>query len=300
MRIPILAAPTASGKTALSLALAEKLPIEIISADAMMVYKEMNIGTAKPDAKELAITPHHLIDVVGPEQEFSVVDYVKLAESKITEIVQRGNIPLIVGGTGFYIKALTDGLPTTPKVDKELQAELWEVFERDGLEPIQAELEKHSPVEAIRCQRNPRRVIRAVEIIRRTGKAPNEFVNTKATFKYNKIILLPEREILQMRIIKRSQKMFADGLVAEVAALIAKYPKLATARQAIGYKEVIAYLEDKCSLEAAKEQIIIATRQYAKRQQTWFKREKDALFITDISDNEQLLEVALDRFSAKR
>ena len=295
MRIPVLAAPTASGKTALSLALATKLPIEIVSADAMMVYKEMNIGTAKPDAIELAIAPHHLIDLVEADQEFSVVDYVNLAEAKIAEILQRGNIPFVVGGTGFYIRGLSDGLPTTPKMDKDLQAELWAIFERDGLEPIQAELEKHSPSEAIRCQRNPRRVIRAVEIIRRTGRAPNEFKNTKAAFEYNKIILLPNTEVLQKRIIMRTEKMFADGLVAEVEALIKKYPKLATARQAIGYKEIIEYLEGKCSLEAAKEQIIIATRQYAKRQRTWFKREKDAFVIEDISDSDKLLEVVLDR-----
>lgn len=295
MKIPVLAAPTASGKTALSLALAKKMPVEIISADAMMVYKEMNIGTAKPDAEELAIAPHHLIDVVSPEQEFSVVDYVKLAEAKIAEIIKRGNIPLLVGGTGFYIRALSDGLPTTPKVDKELQEELWEVFKKDGLEPIQAELEKYSPSEAIRCQRNPRRVIRAVEVIRRTGKAPNEFINTKAAFKYNKIILLPQSEVLQERIIKRTEKMFVDGLVAEVEALIKKYPKLATASQAIGYKEVIDFLEGKVSLEDAKERIIIATRQYAKRQRTWFKREKDAFVIEDISDSDKLLEVVLAR-----
>ncbi|HHO54886.1 MAG TPA: tRNA (adenosine(37)-N6)-dimethylallyltransferase MiaA, partial [Trueperaceae bacterium] len=133
MRIPVLAAPTASGKTALSLALATKLPIEIVSADAMMVYKEMNIGTAKPDAIELAIAPHHLIDLVEADQEFSVVDYVNLAEAKIAEILQRGNIPFVVGGTGFYIKGLSDGLPTTPKMDKDLQAELWAIFEKDGL-----------------------------------------------------------------------------------------------------------------------------------------------------------------------
>ncbi|HHO55123.1 MAG TPA: tRNA (adenosine(37)-N6)-dimethylallyltransferase MiaA, partial [Trueperaceae bacterium] len=226
---------------------------------------------------------------------FSVVDYVNLAEAKIAEILQRGNIPFVVGGTGFYIRGLSDGLPTTPKMDKDLQAELWAIFERDGLEPIQAELEKHSPSEAIRCQRNPRRVIRAVEIIRRTGRAPNEFKNTKAAFEYNKIILLPNTEVLQKRIIMRTEKMFADGLVAEVEALIKKYPKLATARQAIGYKEIIEYLEGKCSLEAAKEQIIIATRQYAKRQRTWFKREKDAFVIEDISDSDKLLEVVLDR-----
>ena len=261
----------------------------------MMVYKEMNIGTAKPTAAELAIVPHHLIDVVEPEQEFSVVEYVKLAEAKIAEILQRGNIPLIVGGTGFYIRGLSDGLPTTPKMDKDLQAELWAIYERDGLEPIQAELEKHSPSEARRCQRNPRRVIRAVEIIRRTGKAPNEFKNTMPAFKYNKIILLPDSDILQERIILRTEKMFADGLVAEVEALIKKYPNLRTARQAIGYKEVIDYLEGKCSLEEAKEQIIIATRQYAKRQRTWFKREKEAYFIRDISDKKRLLRDILAR-----
>ena len=285
MKIPVLAAPTASGKTAISLALAKKLPIEIVSADAMMVYKEMDIGTAKPTAVERTVAPHHMIDIVAPDESFSVVDYVKAAEKIIAEILARGKIPFVVGGTGFYIRGLTNGLPTIPKIDEGAQKSLWEVFERDGLEPLQLELENFSPVDAERTQRNPRRVIRALEIIRRTGKAPSEFPNTTPAFEYNKIVLLPEIELLQERIVARAEKMFEDGLVKEVKTLISKYPILNTAKQAIGYKEVIEFLDGKSSIEESKEKIIIATRQYAKRQRTWFKREKNAFVFEDIAEN---------------
>ncbi len=285
MKIPVLAAPTASGKTAISLALAHDLPIEIISADAMMIYKEMDIGTAKPTAKERAVAAHHMIDIIAPDESFSVVDYVKRTEKIITEILQRGNIPFVVGGTGFYIRGLTNGLPTIPKIDEGVQKGLWEWFESDGLEPLQSELKSFSPVDAERTQRNPRRVIRALEIIRRTGKAPSEFPNTVPSFQYEKIILLPKIELLRERIVARTEKMFEAGLLKEVRELVAKYPNLATARQAIGYKEVIDYLEGNCSLEESKEKIIIATRQYAKRQRTWFKREKEAVVIEDIAEN---------------
>ena len=276
MEIPVLAAPTASGKTALSLALAEELPLEIVSADAMMVYKEMDIGTAKPSPAERAAVKHHMIDIVAPDESFSVVDYCRKAEQEISNILGRGKIPFVVGGTGFYIKALTDGLPTIPKTDVQVQEELWRAYNSYGLEPLQKELKDFSPVDAERTQRNPRRVIRALEIIRRTGKSPAEFPNTKPAFKYHQIILLPKIEILRERIVKRTEQMFAQGLIDEVERLISKYPQLATAKQAIGYKEVIAYLEGKSSLEEAKEKIIIATRQYAKRQKTWFKRIKNA------------------------
>ena len=156
--IPVLAGPTASGKSALALNFAETFPLEIISADAMMVYRGMDIGTAKPTREERARVLHHLIDVVNPYEPFNVADFVRLAEQAVNEVLARGALPLVVGGTGFYIRALSEGLPTVPSADPARQAELWEIFEREGLEPLQRELHAFSPEDARRAQRNPRRV----------------------------------------------------------------------------------------------------------------------------------------------
>ena len=283
--IPVLAAPTASGKTALALELAKRFPLEIISADAMMVYKDMDIGTAKPSDKEQKAVAHHLIDVVSPAERFSVTDYVRLAETAIADVLARGSIPFVVGGTGFYIRALAEGLPTVPEVDEGVQAPLWLRYEKEGIEGLHKELEAFSLLDAERAQRNPRRVIRALEIIERTGKPASSFPKTKPAFKYKKVILLPDKELLKKRIVLRTEEMFRAGLVNEVKELLQTYPKLATARQAIGYKEVIAYLEGLQTLEEAKNAITLATLQYAKRQRTWFRKEKDATFFYALAED---------------
>lgn len=284
MLIPVLVAPTAAGKTALALELAAQVPIELISADAMMVYRGMDIGTAKPSLLEQAQLRHHLIDLVNPDEGFSVADWVQLAERSIAEVLQRGNLPFIVGGTGFYIRALSEGLPTVPQADMEVQAPLWQRFETEGLEPLQQELEAFSPEDALRSQRNPRRVIRALEIIRRTGKAPSAFPMTKPAFTYEKLVLLPDMVKLQARIEVRTELMFQQGLVAEVKNLLERYPNLATARQAIGYKEVSSYLQHKLSLEETKAAVSLATVQYAKRQRTWFRKEPEARHLEAFAD----------------
>ena len=271
--IPVLAGPTASGKTALALKLATVRPLEIISADAMMVYRGMDIGTAKPTLQERNNIPHHLIDVRSPDESFNVADYVKRAETAIKEVLARGNQPLVVGGTGFYIRALAQGLGTVPPADMSVQAPLWERFKREGIEGLHDRLGSLSPPDATRAQRNPRRVIRALEILERTGKAPSEFPKTKPAFNYHQAILLPEMDSLEPRIEARTQEMFAAGLVEEVRTLLNAYPQLATARQAIGYKEVIAYLEGHLTLPEAKDAVTLATRQYAKRQRTWFRKQ---------------------------
>lgn len=276
MRVPVLAAPTAAGKTAAALELAESLPLEVISADAMQVYKGMDLGTAKPTAEEQAALRHHLIDVVPPDTAFSVADYVRLAERAIAEVLARRKLPLVLGGTGFYLRALSQGLPTAPAADPELQAELWRELEQRGLEALLAELRAASPKDAGRAQRNPRRVVRALEVLRRSGRPPSAFPLTRPAYRYDKVVLLPELEALKPRIEARTEQMFARGLVGEVRALLAGYPSLATARQAIGYKEVADYLAGVCSLADAKAAVTLATWQYAKRQRTWFRKEPDA------------------------
>ena len=287
--VPVLAGPTASGKSALALEFAEALararvPVEIVSADAMMVYRGMDVGTAKPTAEERAETTHHLIDVVGPDESFSVADFVRLAERAIGEVRARGALPLVVGGTGFYIRALSEGLPTVPPADPARQAELWEVFERESLEPLQRELEAFSPEDAARAQSNPRRVVRALEIIYLTGRAPKSFERTTPRFSYDKRVLLPPLEELEPRIEARTDRMFEQGLVDEVRELLRRFPDRPTAVQAIGYKEVTAFLEGRASLNETKETVTLATIQYAKRQRTWFRKEPGAVLLPSLGE----------------
>lgn len=274
--IPVLAGPTASGKSALSLRLAEQLPLEVISADAMMVYRGMDIGTAKPTLEERLRVPHHLIDVVAPDEAFHVAAFVARAEAAIGEVLARGALPLVVGGTGFYIRALSEGLPTVPSADGDAQRPLWERFEREGLSRLERDLWERSPEDAARAQRNPRRVVRALEIWARTGRSPADFPVLPPRYAYSKRVLLPEPEALERAVVRRTEAMFRAGLAAEVEGLLARYPAATTALQAIGYKEVRAFLEGRVTLEEAQAQVVAATLRYAKRQRTWFRKEPGA------------------------
>lgn len=268
----------------MTLTLAGELGLEIVAADAMQVYSGMDVGTAKPTPEERARVPHHLVDVVTPAESFSVADYVRLAEEAIREILERGRLPLVVGGTGFYIRALTKGLPTAPPADPAAQAPLWRVFEREGLEPMVAELERVSPSDAARAQRNPRRVIRALEVLRRTGRPPSAFPRTTPAHRYDKLVLLPTMDALRPRIRARTDRMFEAGLVDEVRALLDAYPDSGTAMQAIGYKEVATHLSGRSTLEEARLAVIIATLQYARRQRTWFRKEPEARRIPSLAE----------------
>lgn len=272
----MLAGPTASGKSALALRLAERQPLEIISADAMMVYRGMDIGTAKPSPEERRRVPHHLIDVVAPDEPFDVATFVTLAEAAITEVLARGALPLVVGGTGFYIRALSEGLPTVPPADPAVQHPLWERLAREGLAELERELAARSPRDALRAQRNPRRVVRALEVWHRTGRSPADFPPSPPRFTYRNWVLLPEPAALARAIERRTEAMFRAGLVAEVARLLARYPGATTALQAIGYKEVRAHLEGRASLAEARQAVLSATLRYAKRQRTWFRKEPRA------------------------
>ncbi len=276
-RVPVLAAPTAAGKTAAALQFAD-LPLEVVSADAMMVYRGMDIGTAKPTVREQARLPHHLVDVVSPDEAFNVADFVRLAEAAIRDVWRRGKVPLVVGGTGFYIRALSEGLPTVPAADEQVQAGLWQRLEREGLDVLVDELAAVSPADAARAARNPRRVVRALEIMARTGRAPASFPTTTPAFHYDKTVLLPSLDVLRPRIALRTEIMFNRGLVEEAAALQERFPAQTTARQAIGYKEAAAFLAGDLSLDEAKAAVTLATTQYAKRQRTWFRKETGATF----------------------
>ena len=271
--VPVLGGATASGKSTLALVLAEHFGLEVVSADAMMVYRGLDIGTAKPTRAEQARVPHHLIDVAEPDEPFSVARYVALAEAAIAEVAARGTLPLVVGGSGFYIRALTQGLPTTPAADPETQRPLWERFAKEGLGGLEHDLYQLSPEDAARAQRNPRRVVRALEVWTRTGRSPRDFPLTRPRYRYSKRRLELPPGALEPRVTARTEEMFARGLLAEAESLWRRYPDATTARQAIGYKEVIAALEG--DLGDARQAVTQATLRYAKRQHTWFRKEPD-------------------------
>ena len=278
-KIIAVAGPTASGKSALALALAEELGGEIVSCDSMQIYRRMNIGTAKPTADELARVRHHLIDVCEPDEDFSCADYVALATRAIEEITSRGKLPIVCGGTGLYLDALlrkNDLAPDT--VDEALRAELWARYEREGADALWRELYAidRESAEATHPN-NVKRVLRAIEIYRTAEVTKTELDrrSLEGGMRYDACVLYLDyenREQLYGRINRRVDAMIAEGLVEETAALRAEgvFEKNRTAAQAIGYKEILPYLDGHVSLAEAAEDLKTATRRYAKRQITWF------------------------------
>ena len=302
--IPILCGVTASGKTALSLELAQNYRLELISADAMMVYIGMDIGTAKPSLAERTAVPHHLIDILEPNTDFSVAAWVGAAETAIAQILARGRTPLVVGGTGFYIRALSQGLPSTPMSDPIAMQHLEIELKAQGLDTMLSELENASPEDASRTQRNPRRVLRALEILRGTGKLPSEFAPLPAKYDFTKFALIPQTTVLEPQIARRTRTMLEAGLLEETQGLVdifARDGRRATSFQAIGYKQALDHLLGttdqagkpvQISLEETERRINLATRQYAKRQGTWFKAEPK----TQVFSQLETIKKALNEF----
>ena len=278
-KIIAVVGPTASGKSALALALAEELGGEIVSCDSMQIYRRMNIGTAKPTADELARVRHHLIDVCEPDEDFSCADYVTLAARAIEDITARGKTPIVCGGTGLYLDALlrkNDLAPDT--VDEALRAELWARYEKEGADALWRELYEIDPKSAEATHpNNVKRVLRAIEIYRTAGVTKTELDrrSQEGGMRYDACVLYfdyENREQLYGRINTRVDAMISEGLVEETAALRAEgvFEKNRTAAQAIGYKEILPYLDGRISLIEAAEDLKTATRRYAKRQITWF------------------------------
>ena len=297
----MLAAPTASGKTATVLQLAQRWPLEVVSADAMQVYRGLVIGTASPTAEERARVPHHLVGVVDPATPYSVADYVRAAEAAIADVIERGRVPLVVGGTGFYLNALAEGLPTTPKADRRTQAALVGELTERGLDALLGELAEASPSDAERTQRNPRRVVRALEVLRRTGRPPASFPPRPPRFRYAFAVALPTPSTLQQRVRERTNAMIEAGWLDEVRALAPGMPAWATARQAIGYEALRRVLAGEMRLEDALVGIEQATLRYAKRQRTWFRqRPAEALRLAGPADaHEPALTAWLERVAAE-
>jgi tRNA dimethylallyltransferase len=294
-----LGGPTAAGKSAVALALAERIGGEIISVDSMQVYRGLDIGTGKPGPAELGRARHHLIDVAGLEESFDAAQFVRLAAAAAAEIQSRRHVPIFCGGTGFYFKAYREGLGEAPPADAALRAEL----EAQPLAALLAELEKSDPVTFQRIDRqNPRRVIRAVEVIRLTGRpfsaqrARWEGAGSGAAGDFFGLTR-PAGE-LRERIARRVEEMFAKGLVAETQSLLARgLEHNQTARQALGYRQVLEHLRGRRALPETMELVKIRTRQFAKRQLTWFRRQ---LRLEWLSLEGQSPEAAAAKLAAKR
>ena len=274
--LPIfLAGPTAVGKSAIALALAEKIGGEIISADSMQVYRGLDIGTAKPSAAERTRVPHHLIDVCDLHEAFDAALFIRLAEKAMAEIQARGRVPVFCGGTGLYFKAFISGLGEAPATDPTLRAEL----EAAPFEALLHELRERDPVAYEKIDKqNPRRVVRAVEVIRLTGKKISEqraeWKTESGKRKAEKFFCFTRpAEDLHQRINARVDDMFRRGLVTETEQLLKRgLAENKFAMQAIGYRQVVEHLRGEHTLAETVEQVKTRTRQFAKRQLTWFRR----------------------------
>ena len=279
--------PTASGKTALAIALAKKFGGEIVSADSRQIYRGMDIGTAKPTEAERRAIPHHLIDIKDPDEDYTVADYQRDAIAAINGILARGNVPLLVGGTGLYVRAVLENLDIPKTVaDPELRAHIEKDIADVGLEAVFKRLVALDPEAAyVVDPKNPRRVVRALEVAIATG-VPFTAQRTKRAPLFDALVLglNPTPEILRERIDRRVDEMMRDGLVNEVTTLTKKYGQTPTAFDAIGYREIVGYLNGVSSLEETVTAIKIDTWHYAKRQMTWFKKMSDVYWAKDEDD----------------
>lgn len=282
----ILTGPTAVGKTALSIALAKAIGGEIISADSMQVYRHMDIGSAKITPEEMEGIPHYLIDVLEPDQEFNVVVFQELAKQAAAEIYSRGHIPIVAGGTGFYIQALVYDIDFTENdEDTAFRRTLEEQAKREGAEALYERLRAVDPesCESIHAH-NIKRVIRAIEFYEKTGKKISEHNREQrqndSPYNFAYFVLNDDRERIYERINGRVDLMMAQGLVEEVRALRESgCRKEMVSMQGIGYKELLSYLEGETSMEEAVYLIKRDTRHFAKRQLTWFRREKEVIWV---------------------
>jgi len=290
-----LVGPTASGKTEIAVKLAELLGGEVISADSRLVYRDFNIGAAKPDNQEKRGIPHHMIDVEDPKNTYTVGRYKKEAGKAIEKILERNKIPIITGGTGFYIKALLEGLDI-PEIDpdEDFRRKMREIAEKEGKEALHKILENSDPVIAKKLHPNDIfRIIRALEVQHITG-CPMSKAQTISNSKYKVFYVglnALDREFLYDRINKRVLNMIEKGLVEEVEALILKYGRTVSILKTLGYKEICERLEGLYSLDEAVEKIQQKTRNFAKRQLTWFRANKDIhWFYIDRNSQDEICE----------
>ncbi|WNG17399.1 tRNA (adenosine(37)-N6)-dimethylallyltransferase MiaA [Cystobacter fuscus] len=282
--LTVIAGPTASGKTALAVELALRHGGEIVGADSQQVYREFDIGTAKPSVEERAAVPHHLVSVVEPLEPFSAAEYQRRADEAIADIAARGRRVFVVGGTGMYLRILLHGLVEAPGADPQLRAELEALAAAEGREAVHRQLAQVDPETAAKLPpQDLVRVIRALEIHRQTGRPASEFRREHAfapsRYPFRMYVLSPPREALYEAIDRRTTALFERGLVEEVRGLIARGYAEAAPMRSVGYAQAKAVVEGQLSLERARELVAQETRRYAKRQLTWFRKEPGALFV---------------------
>lgn len=284
--------PTASGKTGVAVELCSKLPVEIISVDSALVFKGMNIGTAKPDAETLARAPHHLIDIIDPTGAYSAANFRNDALRLMAEITARGKVPLLVGGTMLYFNALQGGLSNLPEANPAIRAEIEAEAAKIGWPAMHARLAHIDPETAARLQPNDmQRVERALEVFMITGNTITalHLASKGETLPYGllKIALVPsERKVLHERIAQRFESMLASGFLDEVRALLAKYPELtpeSTSMRCVGYRQALEHLAGQYDEKELRDRGIFATRQLAKRQLTWLRGMDDTIEVDCLS-----------------
>ena len=284
-KVIVICGPTASGKTNLSIALAKRINGEIISCDSMQIYKQMNIGTAKPTKEEMQGIKHYLLDYVSPSERYSVANYKKDAKIAIQEIIQKGKVPIIVGGTGLYLDSLIYEIEYADiKFDENYRKELMQRVKKEGISKIYEEAKKIDE-EAIKkiSPNDEKRILRILEIYHATGKnktqQEKESRKNIPEYDYKVFALNWNREILYNRINKRVDKMIEQGLIEEVQQILKSNNKFPTAMQGLGYKEVVEYLKNNITKEEMIEKIKMETRRYAKRQLTWFRKNKQTIWL---------------------
>ena len=294
----VVLGPTASGKTPLALALARRFSGEIVSCDSVAMYREFEIGTAKPTRGERAEIPHHLIDVVDPLTDVTAGDYARLARQAVAEIAGRGRLPIVSGGTGLYLRALLEGLFAGPQRSEELRAWLRERAEKRGTGYLHRILRRLDRAAAERIHENDMaKVIRAIEVSLAARRPMTELWQEGREpltgFRILRFGLNPEREALYARINARARKMFEEGLVGETERLLAEYGDRARPLSSLGYKQAVQFLRGECDHESAVRAAQQAHRNYAKRQMTWFRREPEVRWFAGFGDEAKVQEATI-------
>ncbi len=300
-KVIVIVGPTASGKTALSIELAKKIDGEIVSCDSMQIYKDMNIGSAKPTIDEMQGIKHYMIDIVSPDERYSVAEYKKQAEQAIEEILQKGKTPIVIGGTGLYANSLIYGIEySNIKLDEEYRKQLEKnASSEDGLQKLYDEaIRIDSEAMKIISKNDKKRIIRVLEIYHSTGKTKTELEieSRKNGVKYDyKVFAIDmDREILYDRINRRVDIMIENGLIKEVEGLLVKYKQFPTSMQGLGYKEVVEYFDGKLTREEMIEKIKQESRRYAKRQLTWFRKNKETIWLNGLNNIQDNIDVILE------
>ena len=276
--IIVVAGPTASGKSDFALRLAQKFDGELICSDSMQVYRKFDIGTAKPTTSEQKLVPHHQLDLIDPDGNYSAGKYERETSKIIRQIQQRGHLPILVGGTGLYYRALMYGISNIPKIPEKTRQELINLQEEHGTSYCWEQLQRYDPQTAKRLHPNDTsRIMRSLEVVQATGTSIVDFQQqqpfTEARYPVLAVAYEWERSVLYERINQRTHKMLKSGWIEEVEILLESYAPDLKPLQAIGYREIVEHLQDKLKWEALVKNIQKRTRQYAKRQMTWFRKE---------------------------